>query len=43
MIKGPTAMKNRGPYFAARRPKRGDPKIRKRVPGIPAAPAAAAA
>src|SRR6266851_3041650 len=41
MITGPAAMKNRGPYFAARRPKRGEPKIKKREPGMPAAPAAA--
>ena len=42
MIAGPTAMKMRGPYFAARLPNRGEKKIRKSDPGIPAAPAAAA-
>ena len=43
MITGPTAMKIRGPYFAARLPKRGEKKIRNSDPGMPAAPAAAAA
>ena len=42
MITGPTAMKIRGPYFAARLPNLGEKKIRKIEPGIPAAPAAAA-
>jgi len=36
-------MNQRGPYFAARLPKRAEKKIRKSVPGIPASPAAAAA
>jgi len=39
---GPTAMKIRGPYLAARLPNLGEKKIRKREPGMPAAPAAAA-
>ena len=43
MITGPAAMKARAPYFAARLPNRRDRKIRKSEPGIPAAPAAAAA
>ena len=43
MIAGPTAMNTRGPYLAARLPKRLEKKMRKSVPGIPAAPAAAAA
>ena len=42
MIAGPTAMKMRGPYFAARLPNRGEKKMRNSVPGMPAAPAAAA-
>src|SRR6266704_5389843 len=42
MMSGPTAMKMRGPYLAARLPNRGEKKIRKIDPGIPAAPAAAA-
>src|ERR1700674_3895011 len=42
MIKGPMAMNQRGPYFAARLPNRAEKKIRKRERGIPAAPAAAA-
>ena len=39
---GPAAMNQRGPYFAARLPKRAEKKIRKSVPGIPPRPAAAA-
>src|SRR6266852_9390555 len=42
MISGPTAMKMRGPYLAARLPNRDEKKIRKIEPGMPAAPAAAA-
>ena len=42
MINGPAAMNQRGPYFAARLPNRAEKKIRKREPGIPPAPAAAA-
>src|SRR5439155_15515 len=43
MIRGPAAMKIRGPYLAAKLPNRLEKKIRNRLPGIPAAPAAAAA
>src|ERR1700682_4599924 len=42
MIRGPMAMNQRGPYFAARLPNRAEEKIKKREPGIPAARAAAA-
>ena len=42
MIAGPSAMNHLGPKRAERLPKRREKKIRKREPGIPAAPAAAA-
>src|SRR5579864_4166109 len=42
MIAGPIAMNQRGPYLPARAPNREDPKIKKRKPGTPAMPAAAA-
>ena len=42
MIEGPTVMKIRGPYLAARLPNRREKKIRNSEPGIPVAPAAAA-
>ena len=43
MIAGPTAMNIRGPYLEARLPNLPEKKMRNNVPGIPAAPAAAAA
>src|SRR5205814_10103403 len=43
MIAGPSAMNQRGPYRLAKLPKREEPKMRKKVPGIPASPAPAAA
>src|SRR2546428_13492036 len=42
MIAGPTAMNQRGPYLAAKLPKRAEKKIRNSVPGMPARPAPAA-
>src|SRR5438128_579006 len=38
----PTAMNQRGPYLAAKLPKRAEKKIRNSVPGMPARPAPAA-